>query len=234
MTKRGDAEFREKLAEQLRLLQRSCAGFYDGELSEAVRIAVIVRVLFHDTRHSVSLLKHLGAKDRVKVLSTYENDDAFAPLLGPGWRVLANSNGLASLRISYQGAQLRAPLADTPRRELVPVTNWWNEVVWSVGERQISRRSLVLTAANQDGGAHVDDELDKDYEAVARAGSSGTFIRDGNKVTYRMSVAFDTYTGQPVHSFPTDGEPLVDTHRHSLRQVGYEVLNSPDILSLAS
>ncbi len=40
---------------------RSCAAYDQGHIDEAVRIATLIRVLIHDTRNSISLLKHLDA-----------------------------------------------------------------------------------------------------------------------------------------------------------------------------
>ena len=45
-------------------------------------------------------------------------------------------------------------------------------------QRKISRRYLVLTAANQDGGAHVDPELDEIYADLTRNNSLGWIKAD--------------------------------------------------------
>ncbi len=56
-------EFTEQLKRHLGFLERSCAAYDSGHQEEALRIAVSLRVLFHDTQHSsVSLLSHLGIK----------------------------------------------------------------------------------------------------------------------------------------------------------------------------
>jgi hypothetical protein len=51
------------LAEQLRFLASSGRAFDQGELSESKRIALVIRVLVHDTGASHSLLAQLGIKD---------------------------------------------------------------------------------------------------------------------------------------------------------------------------
>lgn len=49
-----------KLREQLEFIERSCSAYDEGHRSEAIRIAVAIRVLLHDSRTSTSLMKHLG------------------------------------------------------------------------------------------------------------------------------------------------------------------------------
>jgi hypothetical protein len=61
--------FKTKLAEQLGFLGRSCEDFDPGHHAEAVRIAAVLRTLFHDTRSSTSLLSHLNAR-KIHLLST--------------------------------------------------------------------------------------------------------------------------------------------------------------------
>jgi uncharacterized heparinase superfamily protein len=55
--------FHHKLAEQLRFIRRSSDAFDRGEEEEALRIAVSLRTIFHDTTQSVSILRHIGMKD---------------------------------------------------------------------------------------------------------------------------------------------------------------------------
>jgi hypothetical protein len=59
-----------KLAEHLGFIERSCRAFDEGHTEEAFRIATSVRVMLHDTTQSTSILEHLGAKGRVKLLTT--------------------------------------------------------------------------------------------------------------------------------------------------------------------
>ena len=50
----------QKLGEQLRFMQRSCVMFDQGYEDEAIRIATSLRVIFHHTVSSVSLVSHVG------------------------------------------------------------------------------------------------------------------------------------------------------------------------------
>lgn len=57
--------FKKALAQQLRYIRNSCRLYDEGDHEEAIRAATAMRVMFHDTRHSTSLLTHLKAKDRI-------------------------------------------------------------------------------------------------------------------------------------------------------------------------
>jgi hypothetical protein len=55
-----NARFIEKFEEQLRFIQRSCELFDRGAEDEALRLATTLRIIFHDTINSTSLIRHLG------------------------------------------------------------------------------------------------------------------------------------------------------------------------------
>jgi hypothetical protein len=55
-------ELEDHLKEQLDFLITSCDLYDRGKLSEAKRIAATIRILFHDTKHSRSLLGQLEKK----------------------------------------------------------------------------------------------------------------------------------------------------------------------------
>jgi hypothetical protein len=53
---------RTKLREQLGFIERSTRFFDEGHEEEALRLATTMRVLFHDTALSTSLLTHLSMR----------------------------------------------------------------------------------------------------------------------------------------------------------------------------
>ena len=61
--------------------------------------------------------------------------------------------------------------------QLVSFATWWDrEIVFAAslpGQQTLTpmtRKKLVLVAANQDGGAHVDSKLDNIYDQMERGG----------------------------------------------------------------
>ncbi len=109
----------------------------------------------------------------------------------------------------------RRPNTDPSALQLqLPAPAWWTQVVYVYGAINATRRSLVLGAANKDGGAHVDTKLNPEYEALMRTGERGWF-----------------------HYSPTSDDrfqPVTYEHFLYIRQMGFELLNSPDLLALAA
>jgi len=71
--KLNEKDFEKKLDQQLKFLKASISAFDQGDEDEAIRIATILRVLFHDTRNSESLLKHLLLKNRSTSIQLFRN-----------------------------------------------------------------------------------------------------------------------------------------------------------------
>jgi hypothetical protein len=70
-------------------------------------------------------------------------------------------------------------------KRFIPFTDWWEtEIICLTAGVRMTRKSLVLAVANQDGGAHVDATLKPDYTAInSGAGVVATFQpADGNPV----------------------------------------------------
>ena len=63
-------DLQDHLGEQRQFLTASCDAFDNGFEGEGKRLATAIRVLFHDTSSSQSLLKQLGVKDRIQMLDT--------------------------------------------------------------------------------------------------------------------------------------------------------------------
>ena len=107
----------------------------------------------------------------------------------------------------------RPKLADAYVREFRPVGAWWQQPVLILDRVPYTRRSITLTVADKDGGAHVDAALTPEYERLIAPGSLGVIVdeaEDGERVN-----------------------PIVEAQFCVLRQIGYELLNSPDLLALA-
>ena len=196
-------DFRQHLKRQLGFLERSCASYDAGHKDEAIRIATIIRVLVHNTKASTSLLKHLNATTINLLSTTTEPSPQTVSFVG-----------LGMMRVGGGKSEYFPQLGDGPPiNQPVPMSKWWDQVVMVLNGQRISRRDIVLAAANKDGGAHVDSKLSAEYEALAKYGAVGTFV-------YQTQ-------GQRVEA------PIQDAHLVSLRQLGYELLHSPELLKLA-
>lgn len=193
---------REELELQLEdhksFIAASCAAFDAGAMGEAKRIAVSIRVLLHHTAMSHSILGQLAARSGNWLAYSYQYDP----------RNLVGHQGLVKARATV-GAGTASATFVAHLREVHPgpralrFEDWWsNDVVLKDSSGgTYSRRELVLFAANKDGGAHVDGELDESYER----------LKDGSGLGITVHTAAGSTT-------------IPDVIAHSIRQIGFEVL----------
>ncbi|MEX0985139.1 MAG: hypothetical protein WD096_08825 [Actinomycetota bacterium] len=169
---RTQEELIAQLRNQVTFLRRSGRLFDDGAEDEALRLAVSIRVLVHDTSSSASVLELLGVKAAIAYL------DSYIPPPEPREGVLTwhMGAGIAGLTADDSGRPCYRATRDLHPSSLgpVPFDDWWGRVIiQDQAGADFSRRALVLALANQDGGAHVDPELDSAYEALSRSNSLG-------------------------------------------------------------
>jgi len=155
-------ELEVHLKEQISFLETSANSFDDGAEEEAKRIAVTIRILVHDTKSSHSLLRQLGKNP--KFLDTSSDLDSK--------NILAHGGLIKILNEPHQSRYI-AMLDNfpTPTIKMIDFDSWWNKHVFVDKQgRKLKRKDLILTAANQDGGAHVDPSLDETYANLSRNG----------------------------------------------------------------
>lgn len=192
----------EHLAEQVQFMRNSCESFDSGFEGEAVRLAVALRILLHDTAQSSSLLTQLGRKQKMLFY------DSACPFKEEN---LASSSCLTMMRLSTEtGASWVAPLDDLSgardAHRKRGFETWWSRLIVCKDAQgsMFTRKGLVLTVANKEGGAHVDPHLDAAYAALSRLNSMGwRSVLNGEDSAFRNS---------PVYP--------------SIRQIAHEVLRS--------
>jgi hypothetical protein len=194
------ARLAAKLRQQLTFLRRSCDAYDAGVEDESIRIANAMRIIFHDKGRSTSLMTHLGLKV-TKMLSSSRG-------LGDWKDFLAHRLDLRSPQPIHM-----VPLLGDRFIEL-QLDEWWNnEPVFNHDGVPYSRRMICLSAAEKDGGAHVDEELERYYQVLC-AGE------------YAIGIQGDLqFDGEAP--FP-QGVTLYSTNAHLalLRQFAHEVLVS--------
>jgi hypothetical protein len=110
------------------------------------------------------------------------------------------------MAINIQQSRYVAPLDNGPKTSIPRVNfdTWWNKIVFVDNQgRKLTRKDLVLSVAEQDGGVHVDPGLNLLYAAVSRSNSLAW-------------VTFSQGSLQPM------GNPIPA----AIRQITHEVLKS--------
>jgi hypothetical protein len=199
-------DFRAQLKRQLGFLERSCYSFDAGLHDEAIRIAQCIRVLIHDTKKQTSLLTHLNAKNIALTSSCLD----ITTKIQPGTRARM-FNGMGRFEISPSGSRYYPKLGGGMCRYDLLVESWWTQTVFILDpDTWVTRRDVVLTAADKDGGAHVDALLTPLYERLVAGGDLGNFVDKQGTET-----------------------PISGRHFVALRQMGHELLDSSSLVKLA-
>lgn len=196
------SEFHKHLKTHMEFLQRSSIAYDEGHVEEALRMAVSLRVLLHDTKASTSLLSHLGVKATTRLKSTFVSQTSMETEL-PGFKCHT------VLPVMLTSAGVKPPMDTWEVRSVLLADDWWNESIWLEGAVTLSRRDIVLSAANQDGGAHVDENPN----------AKTKMVKAGPRITV-------TVNGKPLES------GMVNHHYPMIRQMAFEVTTSPEMQKL--
>lgn len=200
--KQTEQQLQNHLKEQLELLELLGAAYDSGKKVAAKQIATVVRVLVHDTANSHSLLSQLQLKSG-------DFFDSCLPDVSPineGQTRIGSFAGIVGMGVGPQGSYI--PYLDEVPRDTpnyVAFEDYWNRIVLiDTAGAEFSRRKLILRVANQDGGAHVDPEIDDKYANLILNNSMGWKVNRGDGVETDL-----------------EGVELA-----TVRQIGHEMLRS--------
>lgn len=196
----NQVNFKDHLKRQMRFIRNSCDSYDAGFSDEAVRIATAIRVLIHKTNQSIPILEYLGVRSTIKLSSSLPKYDFSREMP-------SLFDGVTEFTFEETGIY---PNLTTSFPQKLGVESWWEEVVLISGPNSIhTRKSIILAAANKDGGAHVDQNLNSEFEELLEG--LFTFTRAGEN---------------PVE--------LDNNHFTALRVFANELLNSEEIQELCT
>ena len=154
-------------------------------------MAVTLRVLFHTTGNSTSLLSHLNATATHLITSC----DVLVSDLEPDGMLEGGLTMLAS-----NGNGWEAKLNRETSYHLSPFETWWKcEAVSAYGGHVYTRKKIVLDTAHIDGGAHVALHIPKQLEQmregpwrVVKSGTNPMVTRYANQhFQYIRQIAYE-------------------------------------------
>jgi hypothetical protein len=171
-------DLKKHLKEQVDFLCRSAEAYDRGCLDEAKRLAATIRILVHDTKNSTSLLSQLNLKG-IYFLDTsadYTNS-IFGSFSGLALREVRAESGISEgvyIPRFYRSGNPSEPYT------WKPFNIWWEKIVIVDHLRQdFSRKEIILTLANKEGGAHIDPSIEEDYAELTRKNSMRWFTMSG-------------------------------------------------------
>lgn len=103
------------------------------------------------------------------------------------------------------------------RDELVSIRDWWSTepiMKFVITDELITRRQLVMAAANKDGGAHIDSNKPSEYARLENGMGLSLDVQFTSGVRRRVECKFANLA--------------------ALRQIGHEILTSNELTALAN
>jgi hypothetical protein len=188
-------QIEEQLGDQLNFLRRSNSAFDSGDTSEFRRLATTLRVLFHSSRNSRSLIEQLDL--------TSIHYPSYAWKTDPQNLLTETSLALTEISDGEDGTKFLPVLNSGPfPPRFLDFPPWWNEPILRDERREFfSRSDFVRTIADQDGGAHVDPEIETKYHRLLNENSIGW-----------------------IATSPTGEKPIKRIERVYVRHIAFEAL----------
>jgi hypothetical protein len=116
--------------------------------------------------------------------------------------------------------ELAPTFGDNFYRAEIPAFRWWEQIVQIVkdettGTKHVYRRKDVIkNIAEKEGGAHVAERIPESYDVLSKP-----------RGIIKLTIGY----GEDTQEIP-----IGDVHLAVLRQMAYEVLNSPTLLALSN
>jgi len=232
---RQAGELENKYNKQMQLLVRACKAFDAGQEIEAENIVVRLRVLLHHNpkRNSHALLAQLNMLNNMAFVDSgirrSEIEAALtANLTNPNDFIASfppSQTGLVVPGVINGKGKFVAPLvrarfpAGHPyaagHLETTNFNDWWDtKFIETTTNHIFSRFDIVRISANQDGGAHVDPEIDANFS---------DFCQDYHQISYGFGDI------NSLEELEKNSQPLeANIVYASIRQIAFEVMASID------
>lgn len=197
----------KKYSEYLDLVSCLCE-YYDSSDKGiiALSLSTAIRVLLHDTKKSTSLLAHLGKKN-ISFMSTNIDLNNNSVHLGLVRRINIGVKDGVGGEAKYWPLCKEQYFPMPKSKVFLDFDTWWSkEIIFRSGIHSLTRKDLVLTITNKDGGAHFDEKIDKKYDAFRHSWSGGSSLFGINSKAKRGYDNIPTYP--------------------AIRQISYELLCS--------
>jgi hypothetical protein len=163
------------LEQHRQLMKAAVEQMAEGNLVHALIIATSIRVLLHETGSSIPLLKRLRTDYLSLPIFT-----AAAPKpqpTPPNVRAVTVMHVAANLMIADGKLSLK-PTINIEGCEQKTLGRWWTDLGLVVpGGTPLSRKDIILGIANKEG-AHVDDDMPRNYRIMLQSKSLQIKIND--------------------------------------------------------
>ncbi|MEI6728642.1 MAG: hypothetical protein WCK98_03280 [bacterium] len=210
MVRKSVIQLEQNLSDRLSLMKQAAYRFDEGNLLEYLHLALSVRLLLHDTNNSKSLLGLLNKKgDMINSGRVLSNND----------NVIHSPNSSLTFNLIGNSLHYYSPNFDiTGNPNLLNFHSWWeDEIIKDFDNEVFSRKYIILTIANKDNGAHVDDEIPEKYYKLNEKNSMQMFIGP-------ILISSDGKPEFPKTLNISDLTPVPSPTPYVVRQIVHEIL----------
>lgn len=194
---------------QKQAIAASCEGYDKGNTWEAMRLATCVHTILHDSRSIISIATQLGIKGALRFVS-------YAAPRAKG--SIFRHEPLVFLRFGPGNEAKYLPhLNNGPiQPKSVQFHTWWEdeEIIYDPDSLWLNRRRLVFSMRNQDGGAHLDNELTDQAYIRVKQGKANVYTRNDGVLFIGSGQDGKRYTA------------IFGSHHASMRHIAWELLKS--------
>jgi hypothetical protein len=193
-------EIRNAIRLQLTKLNDYCVLYDNGRYEYAPEIALKIRVLLHNTRNSKSLYEMIKERNMLNKIPLFM-DFRCLSMIDPHADAFVAQ--FSSFMISYNLSIKEDPKEQEPmtlsfRHEtkytLWSFEDWWDKlIVCQWHNERLTRKDVVRLLSDQDGGAHVDENIDSRlYELKRNLVSTVTFVINNTEFTVGSDLLLAT------------------------------------------
>ncbi|WP_461240875.1 hypothetical protein [Paucilactobacillus sp. N302-9] len=225
MTRKNNRKLRlpEDASNQLKIclndLIQDAIRYDHGDFTAINRSSATLRTLFFQSKGSISLISQLKLPDTKSFISFSQVEN---PIDYQNIYTASFPGNLLEPNHQYY-TYLFHPVGARPQK--VKFKDWWHSQLVSLGDNNstyTTRKGIVTLTANQNGGAHFDPKIDKNYDNIQH-GNAGVIIKN------------------TIGSFPMTGAQHIDNsdihfkdiHLALLRQIVHETILSLNLPIIA-
>lgn len=169
------AYYLEALEQHRQLLRSAIGQMTEGNLVHALTVATSIRVLIHETGSSIPLLKRL--RNDYLSLPIFTAPAPRPQPCPPNVRAVTVMHIAANLMVAGGKLSLN-PAMKIESCEQRTLGRWWTDLGLVVpGGTPLSRKDIILGIANKEG-AHVDDDMPRNYRIMLQSKSLQIKIND--------------------------------------------------------
>lgn len=205
---RNRFELFQDVNEQIKFLKNDCMFYDNGDISYSKKIALTLRVLFHYTRNSESLLNQISTAFVFSIPDFIDISTTQGSLPNPKTSNFVRSSMCCyNLNHSVDSKPILFPesitIEDGKRYPSRAFRTWWeNEIIISINNNYVlNRKEATALLADQDGGAHIDPKFNEELALLKRSIANPLQIAtkiDGNPKIYAAKV--DDILGASIRS----------------------------------